>query len=70
MRRWWYKRRLRAVYLHWLNIGADMDCGLQMARTIRPSAFARTERRCAKYAQLLRGTGDKCPLVPGEEGFK
>lgn len=64
------KSRLKSAYIAWLNCGKDMDCGLHMARHIRPSEFAAIERRCQKYAKLLRELGEPVPPVPGEPNFK
>lgn len=64
------KSRLKSAYLAWLACGNDLDCGLHMARHIRPSEFAAIERRCQKYAKLLREMGEQVPPVPGESNFR
>ncbi len=69
MKRWWFKRRLRAAYLRWRSAGDDMSCGLHMAQYIRPRQFMTAEAKCQKWARRLRALGEAVPPVPGDEDF-
>ncbi len=62
----WHKSRLRSAYLKWRSIGSDLDCGLSLARVIRPTPFVQTETAMHKHAEALRALGESVPVMPGE----
>ncbi|EMM6198932.1 hypothetical protein RZ589_000095 [Pseudomonas aeruginosa] len=63
---WWYLRKARQAYIHWIRANDDLDCGSHMAAVIRPMVQQHIENQARLfdfYMDKLRALGEQVPAA-------
>ncbi|MFU5825042.1 hypothetical protein ACM7TJ_29880 [Pseudomonas aeruginosa] len=63
---WWYLRKARQAYIHWIRANHDLDCGSHMAAVIRPMVQQHIENNAQLfdfYMDKLRDLGEQVPAA-------